>query len=76
MEQGLRSPFTILVNRTELLSCSMVAGWILQDITEEGEPHFREPGSTEVAQLGCWDGGDTMISLCYSLFWGPVPCRL
>ena len=43
------------------------------------ESAFQRLGAgTEVAQLGRWDGGDTMISLCYSLFWGlcHVACRI
>ena len=32
----------ILVNGTELLSCSMVGGWILQDIMEGGRAHCRD----------------------------------
>ena len=59
-------PFTILVNRTELLSCSMLGGWILQDIMEGGRAHFRD-SEQELRWLSL-GGGDTIISLCYSLF--------
>lgn len=79
MEQGLRPQHTILaVNRTELLSCSMVAGWILQDITEGGKAHFRGSGrhwggSTWV--LG-WRASDDQPVLFP--FWGlcHVACRI
>ena len=67
-------PFTKLVNRTELLSCRMVGGWILQDIMEGGRAHFRD-SEQELRWLSL-GGGDTIISLCYSLFFLAVPCRL